>query len=29
MKRLLPAATLVLVVVDILSMGLLPPSRWE
>lgn len=29
MKRLLPAATLVLVVVAILSIGLLLPSRWE
>jgi peptidoglycan/LPS O-acetylase OafA/YrhL len=29
MKRLLPAATLVLVVVAILTICLLPPSRWE
>jgi peptidoglycan/LPS O-acetylase OafA/YrhL len=29
MKRLLPAATLVLIVVTILSLCLLPPSRWE
>jgi peptidoglycan/LPS O-acetylase OafA/YrhL len=29
MKRLLPAATLVLIVVSILTICLLPPSRWE